>query len=167
MKNIHPKIILLSIVMLVWSAVFGQTKLLARNNNEYCNARYKYCIWYPRTMKAGPEAENGDGRSFSDGRSNIRVYGRGNWNEEGETLSLQEKYTEDTSEQKDRKITYSKLGKTFYVLSGNEDGRVFYQNTVQLTDAFGTAILDYRPADSIRYKNIASLILQNFKRAAD
>jgi len=118
-------------------------------------------------MHAGPEAENGDGRSFSDGRANITVYGRGNWNEEGETLSLQEKYTEDISEQKDRKITYSKLGKTFYVLSGNEDGRVFYQKTIQLTDAFGTAILDYRPADSIRYKNIASLILQNFKRAAD
>lgn len=166
MRNIN-RITILLIVIIVAGPVFGQIKLLAEGNDEYCNARYKYCIWYPRTMTPGPEAQNGDGRIFKEGQTSITVYGSGNWNADGDVVSLKEKYTEDIREQKDCKITYTKLGKTFYVLSGIKKGHIFYQKTMQLTDAFGTAILEYQPADSNRYKNLADLILQGFKRDAD
>lgn len=167
MSTINRITIPLIAIIIAISSAIGQTKLLAKGNDEYCNARFKYCIWYPRTMKAGPEAQNGDGRIFKEGEASITVYGSGNWNADGDVVSLKKKYTEDIREQKGCKITYSKLGNTFYVLSGIKDGHIFYQKTMQLTNAFGTAILEYRPADSNRYKKLTSLILQGFRRDTD
>jgi hypothetical protein len=124
--------------------------------SRYCNARFSYCLNYPTTlMYQGEESANGDGLVFTNtaGAEVLRVFGRLNQDANGNTISLEKQFrTELNKKGKDRKVTYKKLGKDFFAVSGYENGMIFYTKVIQLDKAFGFAMMRYKPEEKALYE---------------
>ncbi len=96
----------------------------------YKNERFGYRLVYPELwFDSEPEAANGDGRSFvtPDGRTRIVVFGAHN----AEALSPRE-YRATLLEEFGGydELTYSPVGKTWFVLSGFRDDMIYYQKVM-------------------------------------
>lgn len=140
--------------------------------DTYCNARYGYCIDYPTGLiYPQPESYNGDGRVFKNkqGDEVLTVFGRMNASPEGGTISLEQQFDDDlhgNSEEngnKDRVITYQKLGNTFFVISGYKKGKIFYQKTILKDESFAYAILEYSENEKGIFDKVSERIFKSFK----
>ena len=139
----------------------------AQNDDSYCNARFGYCLDYPNFLNPQPESQNGDGRIFINkkGEEVLRVFGRLNLDAEGETISMEKQYKTDILDNtnKNSVITYKKLSKTYFVLSGYRNGKIFYQKTILKNDAFAFAILEYPKYEQEIYSKVSTQIFKSFK----
>ena len=142
------------------------------NFDTYCNARFAYCIEYPKgIIYPQPESQNGDGRVFKNkqGEEVLTVFGRLNADPDGGTISLEQQYDDDLhgaleeNVNKDRVITYQKLGKTFFVISGYKKGKIFYQKTLLKEDAFAYAILEYSENEKEVFDKVSERLFKSFK----
>lgn len=96
---------------------------------RYCNARYSFCIQYPRSFQAQGESANGDGQVFrsQDGQAEVRAYGalevedlRGN---------LMQEYALVTG---DLRVSYKVVKPDWFIVSGiDKDGNISYRKTVR------------------------------------
>jgi len=158
--------------------VFSQEKTITAYKN-YFNFRYGYCIRYPnKLLTPQREAQNGDGRIFTDkkGKEVLRVYGAQNDDESGTFIPLKKLYNLELkggqyNEHPNRVITYSKLGYKFYVISGTENGKIFYQKTLQILrdedTVIAVAMLNYSDADKNIYDQVSKKIFSSFKYCSD
>lgn len=92
----------------------------------YVNARFATRLTFPDDVFDAPQppSENGDGMSWeSDDGAWLGVWGQFN------ALDHDEKALLDFLTPEFAEVTYSKVGKGFVVLSGFDDGKVFYQRT--------------------------------------
>ena len=137
------------------------------NYDQYCNARFEYCLDYPNFLSPQPESPNGDGRIFINkkGEEVLRVFGRLNLDAEGEIISLEQQYKIDIQDnlKKNNVVTYKKLGETFFVISGYRNGKIFYQKTILKNDAFAFAILQYHKDEKAIYDKVSTEIFKSFK----
>lgn len=135
--------------------------------NQYCNVRFGYCVDYPNFLNPQPESSNGDGRIFFNEKGDevLRVFGRFNLDAEGETISLERQYKTDIEDNLTKKniIIYKKLGKTFFVISGYRNGKIFYQKTILKNGAFAFAFLQYPTNDKEIYDKVSTEIFKSFK----
>ena len=139
----------------------------------YCNARFGYCVSYPAFLKPQPESANGDGKVFKNeaGETALTVYGALNQDENGDLLSIEKQFKSDLKSQANSKseITYQKLGKNFYVISGRKNGKIFYQKTIARKESLGKresfcfAILEYKESEKAKYDGVSASILKSFK----
>jgi hypothetical protein len=140
---------------------------IADGYKSYCNSRFQYCIDYPDFLIPKPESENGDGRIFENkkGAKILTVFGRINQDADGNPLSLKTQFESDikTMQENRKNITYKKLGKTFYVLSGTDNEKTFYQKTIIKKDAFCFAILTYSKQGKMLYDSVTGHIAASFK----
>jgi hypothetical protein len=155
----------------------NKTSIKPVQNDVYCNARFGYCIDYPgKTLFPQTESENGDGRVFvaSDSNELMRVYGYLMWNPEEERANvdqLKDLFNRDLKDadednSNDRlKVTYKKLGKNFFIISGFKKGKIYYQKTIVNKDAFANVIMQYDVKDSSRYNEISSTVSKSFRFA--
>lgn len=118
---------------------------------------------------AQPESDNGDGRVFRNkkGATILTVFGRINQDINGKALSLKAQFEADINDltinsAKSDKITYQKLGKTFYVLSGYKNGMIFYQKTILKADSFCVALVEYSEAEKEPYKVLPEIVFKSF-----
>jgi len=118
--------------------------------DKYCNARFGYCIDYPiGIIYPQPESYNGDGRVFKNkqGEDILTVWGRNNSDPDFGHILIEQQFNNDLhggeveGDSKDLVITYKKLGKSFFVISGFSKGKIFYQKTIVKGDAYVFAIL--------------------------
>lgn len=140
--------------------------------DTYCNARFKFCIDYPKdTIYPQPESTNGDGRVFKnkEGDKVLTVYGRWAMNTNGDDMTLAQQYDSDLhgddepEGNNDRTITYQKLGKDYFVISGYQDKKVFYQKTILKEGAFCYAVLRYNESDKALYDKVSQQIFSSFR----
>lgn len=95
----------------------------------YINARFGYSVRYPASLLAPQgEPDNGDGQRFlsRDGKTRLLVYG--SHNALDETIASrfeQERRGERTDT--GRKVTYARQKNDWYVVSGVQDGKIFYR----------------------------------------
>lgn len=138
----------------------------------YCNARFAYCIEYPGAiLYPQAESQNGDGRVFKNkqGEEVLTVFGRMNADPDGGAISLEQQYNDDLhgapeeNGNKDRVITYQKLGKTFFVISGYKKGKIFYQKTILKEGAFAYAILEYPESEKEIFDKVSTRLFRSFK----
>jgi len=135
----------------------------------YCNVRFQYCVDYPiQLMTPEPESSNGDGRIFTNHKNEetLRVFGRNNLDAEGRTISLKQQFDADLkslAKNTATKITYQKCGKTFFVISGYKNGKIFYQKTIIKNDAFAYAILQYDENERKVFDKISTNIFKSLK----
>jgi hypothetical protein len=133
---------------------------------RYCNSRYNYCIDYPDNLNPQHPSANNDGREFKDKAGNIvlTVYGTHHVDENGDPASLQALYQSELKRKSSsRVITYNKIGNEFYIISGTVNGNIFYQKTIQLSDGFGYAILEYSENKRSFYNIVATHLNSSFK----
>ena len=122
---------------------------------NYCNARFDFCVKFPKDFQKQPEPENGDGASFvsQDKKSNILAFGR----LAVEDLDRIEQEFEISS--KDIKLTYRMVKDNWFIFSGLDlKGNIVYQKTTKKkiiyfgnpgTDVFQTLIITY-PSDQTK-----------------
>lgn len=144
-------------------SVFSQG-LAQDNYRTYHNARFDYSISYPANILAPQgESENGDGQKFltRDGRAEMLVYGSHNSLDQ----SLRQVYESETSrsEHPNRRVTYRLLRRDWFVVSGIEDGRIFYQKTFLKKGVFKTFRLEYDENAKQTFDSITTRIAGSFK----
>lgn len=134
--------------------------------DTYCNNRFDYCIDYPKdTIYPQPESPNGDGRVFKNknGDKVLTVYGRWAMNTNGDDMTIKQQYEEDLQDNDNRTITYQKLGADYFVISGYQDKKIFYQKTILKKGAFCYAVLRYNESDKALYDKVSERIFNSFK----
>jgi hypothetical protein len=126
----------------------------------YGNSRFGYSVEYPSELLVPQgEAPNGDGQIFSNDESEMRVFGT--------NLLLNETLeAEFKSLLKEKKgVKYKVLKTDFFVLSGEDKGRIYYQKTMRGgNEDFLTFMIEY-PADKRDvYDRAVTKIVKTFKK---
>ena len=165
-----PKISLRLAVLL--SLIFGLTAFTAISRKAaaqagyrtYHNARFDYSVSYPaKILIPQGEAANGDGQKFlsKDGRTEMLVYGSNNSLDQ----TLREVYHEEISHEAhpNRTVTYRVLRADWFVVSGMENGRVFYQKTMLRGSAFKTFRIEYDKTQRHTFDSITAYVSRSFK----
>ncbi len=134
----------------------------------YCNSRFGFCIDYP-SNKLIPQGEsaNGDGQIFTseDEKTRLWVYRdfRDNASIE-EEFNIQSAFESDIQTNKpNRSITYKKLGSDYYVVSGYNDGKIFYQKTMMTDKGLATSLIEYPESEREYYDKVSETIFSSFK----
>ena len=100
----------------------------------YCNARYGYCLKVPASLYPQGESDNSDGQVFlsRDARVSLRVWGAMDIPEAsyGDGFTEAARGWPASPGRPARVVTYKLFKPTFFVVSGVENGQVFYQRTV-------------------------------------
>ena len=131
----------------------------------YHNARFDYSISYPADVLIPQgESENHDGQKFRsrDGRAEMLVYG--SYNALNQTLG--QRYTEETNLSADhphRTVSYKTLKGFWFVVSGIEDGRVFYQKTILSKGIFKTFHIEYNNGEKDLYDSLTTQMVRSFR----
>jgi hypothetical protein len=123
----------------------------------YTNARYGYSISYPSNLLVPQgEADNGDGQAFraKDGAAELRVYGSQNLGD-----GLAGAYTEA---QAGKSVVYKTMKGNWFVVSGRDGGKIFYQKTMFKGDVFKTFIIEYDEAQKSTYDAVTTRIARSF-----
>jgi hypothetical protein len=130
---------------------------------SYSNARFGYTISYPAGILIPQgEPDNHDGQVFRsrDGKAEMRVFGR--YNVLNETLRSAFNASVAGEGGSGREVTYKLLRGNFYVVSGRQNGKIFYEKTMLKGDTFKTFMIEYDESESATYDPITSRIVRSF-----
>jgi hypothetical protein len=145
------------------------------NYKTYNNSRFTFSISYPaNVLIMQPPPQNGDGRSFisQDGRAKMLVYGRNNaypvFDDGLIGYSLKELYDlqvkGENSQVKKRVVSYKTLGSNWFVVSGVEDGKIFYTKTfVRNRQEIITFYFEYPQGQKNVYDKMTEVMVRSFK----
>ena len=128
----------------------------------YYNSRFEYSISYPSTLLIPQgEAANGDGQKFltRDGKVEMLVYGSNNALEK----TLRGVFQARTARHESRTITYQVFKGDWFVVSGTENNKVFYEKTMQHNGVFKTFRIEYDKAVKDTWDPITAKIAHSFK----
>jgi hypothetical protein len=138
---------------------------------KYCSSKFGFCVDYPEgILFPQGESDNGDGQMFKskNAENYLQVYrDYRDMVEENAKFSLEDAYQLDTwsndPDKPKRVLTYKKLGKNFYVVSGYNNSKVFYQKTIIINDVLATCMLEYNEAEKSIYDKVCDRIYKSFK----
>jgi hypothetical protein len=123
----------------------------------YSNARYRFSISYPGDLLVPQgESDNGDGQKFvsRDGSASLTAFGSNRLDR-----SLQAEFR---SAQENRNVTYKVLKRDMFVVSGTENGKIFYQKTLLRGDVFKTFIIEYDEQERGVYDAVTTRVARSF-----
>jgi hypothetical protein len=167
MKKLTFSVFLILILSGLYGAIAASGTLFYQERivyNSYSNARFLYSIDYPAGILIPQrEADNSDGRQFlsRDGHAKMLVYGRYAL----DTDSLQKEYDEAVRGEggANRAVTLKKLQKNWFVVSGTENGKIFYRKTIYTGGAFKTFVIEYDEEVRTLYDKITAHIAKSFR----
>ena len=130
----------------------------------YTNARFGYEICYPADLlTAQPEADNGDGRKFTGtSGAELEVWGGYNVLEQDMDAIIDDLAYEGAA------VTYRRAAKDWAVVSGRENGNVFYakvlleRNAVDDVDTVRAFRLTYPAGEAKTYDAVAAQLAECF-----
>ncbi|WP_181166855.1 hypothetical protein [Mesorhizobium sp. B2-8-3] len=130
----------------------------------YVNARFGQSCTFPDEIfdKPMPEPENGDGQQWlSADRASLTCSGIYNVdNDTPQGFVAQEK----ASTEPGYKVTYSKTGKDWAVLSGTRDGKIFYERRLfGKDDVIRTVWIEYPAALKAKYDPLVGAIANSLR----
>lgn len=131
----------------------------------YHNARFDFSISYPADVLIPQgESENHDGQEFRsrDGRAEMLVYG--SYNALNQTL--RQLYSEETNPSADhphRIVSYKTSKGNWFVVSGIEEGRVFYRKTMLTKGIFKTFHIEYDESQKDRFDSLTAQMVRSFR----
>jgi hypothetical protein len=146
--------------------VIANYSLAQTSYNQYCNARFGFCVSYPNTFKAQGESDNGDGQEFisADGKASLLAYRDGReavYESEAECKS--QSFLSDITPDETKQITFKKKGENFYVVSGYQGSMIFYQKTIFTDQGMMTAIFTYPVNQKTKYDSYCAKLFETFK----
>jgi hypothetical protein len=142
----------------------------ARNSQDkystYINVRFSYSISYPTSLLIPQgEADNGDGQKFRfrDGKATMSVSGIHALDE-----TLLHRYNEQLQEGRgDNRstptFTYKVLRPNWFVVSGRDGDRIFYQKTILRKGVFKTFRIEYDKALSDVFDEVTKRVAASFR----
>jgi hypothetical protein len=137
---------------------------------NYYNDKYNFSIDYPlEILKSQGESPSGDGQIFKsdDGKATLWVYRDMRDNVSDKTYTIETAYKEDirkdNPDHPDREITYNTQGSGFYVISGFDGNKIFYQKTIMKKDKLYTFLVEYKKSEKDLYSKITDRISKSFK----
>lgn len=169
-KYISFVIILVSVLGFDTYSSFQQQEIKYKN---YLNQKFGFSVDYPcEILIPEGESESGDGQVFRSKRisNNTLTVCR----DYLELMDPDTKYTLEISFNKHvrafskkgngRNITYKKLDKNFFVISGHKDnGDIYYQKTIMIDSNLCSCLLEYRQADKEIFNKISERVFKSFK----
>ena len=153
-------------IIFLWLAIVGsQASSLAQPASvaqravykTYTNARYGYSIAYPaHLLTPQGEADNGDGQIFRsrDGLTEMRVYGS---QDLGGGLAAA--YTEA---QDGKTVVYKTMKRNWFVVSGYNGEKIFYQKTMLKDNELKTFTIEYDQSQKSVYDAVTARIARSF-----
>jgi hypothetical protein len=125
----------------------------------YGNSRFGYSVEYPAELLIPQgEAPNGDGQIFRNDEAEMRVYGSNLLLNE----TLQAEYESLLKEKKG--VTYKVVKKDFFVISGKDKGRIYYQKMMHgENDDFLIFMIEYPETKRAIYDEVVTRIVKSFK----
>ncbi len=146
-------------------APFVYATTFQENYKTYTNARFAYSISYPANLLiAQGEATNGDGQKFiyKDAQAVLLVYGSHNaLNQNLKTVF--EAAIQPNADHPHLSITYKILRANWFVISGKEDGKIFYQKTLLKNDVFKTFRLEYDESQKKTFDALVPRLEKSFR----
>jgi hypothetical protein len=138
---------------------------------SYCNSKYAFCIDYPtNVLHPQGESGSGDGQVFtsSDLEDSLSVYRDFSDMIDPDTkFSIKAEYEHDLAGNENgrgkREVTYKKLGKDFFVLSGYMGDKIFYQKTMITNGELATCMMSYRKSEKELYNKVSERVFKSFK----
>ncbi|OBU88223.1 hypothetical protein [Chromobacterium subtsugae] len=171
-KWLLPTIVLLAIGALFWKSQQPTHKAsppaeAARIHYlNYANVRFPFSIPYPKGLLIpGEEPDNGDGLAFTspDGQTVMTASGINNANDD----TLQSEYRDDLKRPSEsgqpRKVAFKTIKKDWFVISGTEGDKIFYQKTYLVDDQFMTFDIRYPASQRAKWDPIVAHISKQFK----
>lgn len=134
--------------------------------STYNNARFSYSVSYPTGLLIPQgEADNGDGQKFlsRDGRAEMLVYGSNNALDQSLRDIYNEQLREGEGERSKKTVTYKVLRDDWFVVSGREGDRVFYQKTIFRGGVFKTFRIEYDKALAGVFDKVTKRVAASFK----
>lgn len=133
--------------------------------STYNNPRFSFSIEYPSDLlKMQPPSANGDGRIFRSKDAKIEVRAWGQFNALGHTLK--EEY-DDAVNKNASNVTYKLLNSNNFVVSGIENGRIFYRKMLFRksgeTEIFYTVTIEYPASQKNLMDAVVTRISRSFK----
>ena len=128
----------------------------------YRNARFAYSINYPSSLLVPQgESTNGDGQKFAskDRRAELIVYGSNNALDQ----TLQQAFDEAKAPSGDRIVSYQTMKQDWFVVSGTEGGKIFYQKTYLRAGVFKTMRIEYDEQLKNTYDAVTTKVSLSFK----
>jgi hypothetical protein len=154
------------VILVITTVAFLCSIVLAQHSyRTYTNARFAYSISYPSDLlRPQGEAANGDGQKFSarDGRAELIVYG----SYKALDKTLKETFDEEANASADhpkRVVTYKVLRAGWFVVSGREAGKIFYQKTMLKGNTFKSFRIEYDQAQKAAFDPIVKVIEKSFR----
>lgn len=134
--------------------------------HTYHNPRFGYSIAYPKDiLYPQGDSDNGDGQKFvsKNADASLIVYGSNN----ALNQSLQDLYLEEsrggTYENPAKVVTYRILKNNWFVVSGYNSRKVFYQKTILNKNQFKSFYFEYPESKKNIYDLIIRHIASSFK----
>ena len=133
---------------------------------NYANVRFPFTIPYPKGLLIpGEESDNGDGLAFTspDGQTVMTASGINNANDD----TLQSEYRDElkgaSKSGQPRHVTFKAIKKNWFVVSGTEGDKVFYQKTYLSDDQFMSFRIHYPASQRAKWDPIVAHISKQFK----
>ena len=146
------------LAVFIGAAIFAPTLFAQEKWTKYENARFGYSIAYPSDLLTPQgEADNGDGQVFKSDKAEMRVYGSNLLLNK----TLSKEYNAAVKEHKN--VAYKLYRKNFFVVSGSENGKIYYRKTMTKSGAFVTFMIEYDESESAVYDKITARISESFK----
>lgn len=130
----------------------------------YQNGRFGFCAEYPvEFLFPEPPPDNGDGLKFmsKDRQSYMIAAGRYKIDD-----SLESMYKESLEEVdffgKKRTITYHRMGKDFFIVSGFQEGKIYYTRKYLRDGVFENLYFVYPPSEKERFDKIITHVTRSF-----
>ena len=130
---------------------------------RWVNYRFGIHFELPKgLLTPGREPANGDGRGFktSNGDHKVTVYGENN--AMFRTVKQQMDFSLSFAP-KPTVVTYRRVTKTWYVCSGYEGGKIFYEKAIYHDQQFDTICIVYPKKDAARFNPIAAHIAASMR----
>lgn len=136
----------------------------------YYNDTYNFSIDYPlEILEPQGESASGDGQIYKseDEKATLWVYRDFRDNVSDKPYTIETAYKEDihkdNPDHPDREITYKKLGANFFVISGFDGNKIFYQKSIMKSGQLYTFLIEYKKKDKEQYKSITERIARSFR----
>lgn len=118
---------------------------------EYGNARFGFSICYPADLLVPQgESDNGDGQTFAAADGAV-LAAWGHHDVLDETVKDAMARTAGVLSGQGAAVSYQAVGKHWYVLSGTQDQRIFYEKSIRTDGQFVAFRLTYPATAAQRY----------------
>ncbi|WP_291719979.1 hypothetical protein [Bernardetia sp.] len=143
-NNIFTYLFLLFFVLTICSCSTQDT---------YCNERFEYCLDYPAAFEPFGSSKSGDGQIFHIDGGKIELLVWGSINGQNRTLEEEQQFIS-----KNRDVQYKPINDKFFVVSGFENGKVYYLRTEKTETGFRSFEIRYPREEKEKYDKFVEQI---------